>query len=90
MKYYTCITKTTPTENMNAIENLAPAENVYVWLDPALVVEMDEDDASEADTIDAEEAQRDLDLIEELWDAYIHDFNPDDLDPADEPVPEWA
>ena len=75
---------------MNAIEILVPAEDVYEWLDPELATEMDEDQLSDADTIDADEAQRDLDLIEELWDAYIHAFNPDDLDPTDEPVPEWA
>ena len=65
-------------------------EEVQVWLDQAMAVMREEDEASEADTIDAEEAQRDLDMIAELWDAYINDFNVENLDPPDEPLPEWA
>ena len=65
-------------------------DEVQVWLDQAMVVIREEDEASEADTIDAEEAQRDLDMIAELWDAYIDNFNVEDLDPEGEPLPEWV
>ena len=44
----------------------------------------DEDLMSEASTIDAEEAQRVEDLIEELWELYVNDGDEAALDAMEE------
>ena len=72
---------------MNAEEFPINVDELNVWIEDATSMLREEDAASEADTIDAEDAQRDMELLLELM--YADNFNADDLDPDDEPIPEW-
>tara|TARA_B100000674_G_C37438032_1_gene732595 strand:+ start:341 stop:568 length:228 start_codon:yes stop_codon:yes gene_type:complete len=75
---------------MNAYEYPINVDELNEWIDNAVTQAREDDEASEADTIDAEEAQRDIDLVVELMDLYIENFNVEDLDPEGEPLPEWV